>query len=157
MNSKKRRGSHKTLALSGFQVNGIAMLFVYGNRMTVKDADCQYSHTFAKTGLYPSSELVCPLWDFCGSGCPIRPLLARLTLLTPPSGQTRGYRGSRLHINCTGTGSPTVILDAGLGGTSLDWSKVQPVVARFTRVCSYCQGRRTHEPIWNWPPWLNEL
>ncbi len=30
-----------------------------------------------------------------------------------------------------------MILDAGLGGTSLDWSKVQPVVARFTRVCSY--------------------
>jgi pimeloyl-ACP methyl ester carboxylesterase len=45
--------------------------------------------------------------------------------------------GYQLHINCTGTGSPTVILDAGLGGTSLDWSKVQPAVARFTRVCSY--------------------
>src|SRR5437660_2176721 len=45
--------------------------------------------------------------------------------------------GYRLHINCTGTGSPTVILDAGLGGSSLDWSKVQPAVARFTRVCSY--------------------
>lgn len=45
--------------------------------------------------------------------------------------------GYRLHIHCTGTGSPTVILDAGLAGTSLDWSKVQPAVARFTRVCSY--------------------
>src|SRR5690349_12648719 len=45
--------------------------------------------------------------------------------------------GYKLHINCTGTGSPTVILDAGLGGTSLDWSKVQPAVTRFTRVCSY--------------------
>ena len=30
-----------------------------------------------------------------------------------------------------------MILDAGLGGSSLDWSKVQPAVARFTRVCSY--------------------
>ena len=45
--------------------------------------------------------------------------------------------GYRLHINCTGTGSPTVILDAGLGGRSLDWSLVQPGVATFTRVCSY--------------------
>ena len=45
--------------------------------------------------------------------------------------------GYRLHINCTGTGSPTVILDAGLGGSSLDWSLVQPEVATFTRVCSY--------------------
>ena len=30
-----------------------------------------------------------------------------------------------------------MVLDAGLGGTSLDWSKVQPAVAHFTRVCSY--------------------
>jgi pimeloyl-ACP methyl ester carboxylesterase len=55
----------------------------------------------------------------------------------PPAGKLVDIGGYRLHINCTGTGSPTVILDAGLGGTSLDWSKVQPGVARFTRVCSY--------------------
>ena len=34
-------------------------------------------------------------------------------------------------------GSPTVLLEAGLGGTSLEWVKVQPAVAQFTRVCSY--------------------
>ena len=55
----------------------------------------------------------------------------------PPPGKLVDVGGYRLHINCTGTGSPTVILDAGLGGTSLDWSKIQPAVARFTRVCSY--------------------
>jgi pimeloyl-ACP methyl ester carboxylesterase len=55
----------------------------------------------------------------------------------PAPGKLVDIGGYRLHINCTGTGSPTVILDAGLGGTSLDWSKVQPAVARFTRVCSY--------------------
>src|SRR5947209_14532237 len=55
----------------------------------------------------------------------------------PPPGKLVDIGGYRLHINCTGTGSPTVILDAGLGSTSLDWSKVQPGVARFTRVCSY--------------------
>jgi pimeloyl-ACP methyl ester carboxylesterase len=54
-----------------------------------------------------------------------------------PPGKLVDIGGYRLHINCTGTGSPTVILDAGLGGTSLDWSKIQPAVARFTRVCSY--------------------
>ena len=43
----------------------------------------------------------------------------------------------RLHIYCTGEGLPSVVLDAGLGGTSLDWAKVQPEVAKFTRVCSY--------------------
>jgi pimeloyl-ACP methyl ester carboxylesterase len=55
----------------------------------------------------------------------------------PAPGKLVDIGGYQLHVNCTGTGSPTVILDAGLGGTSLDWSKVQPAVARFTRVCSY--------------------
>ncbi len=55
----------------------------------------------------------------------------------PASGKLINVGGYRLHINCIGTGSPTVILDAGLGGSSLDWSLVQPEVATFTRVCSY--------------------
>src|SRR5262249_33516608 len=55
----------------------------------------------------------------------------------PPPGKLVDIGGYQLHINCTGAGSPTVILDAGLGGSSLDWSLVQPAVARFTRVCSY--------------------
>ena len=55
----------------------------------------------------------------------------------PAPGRLVDIGGCQLHINCTGSGGPTVILDAGLGGSSLDWSKVQPDVARFTRVCSY--------------------
>lgn len=43
----------------------------------------------------------------------------------------------RLHLNCIGQGSPTVIFDSGLGGSSLDWIRVQPEVASFTRACSY--------------------
>lgn len=43
----------------------------------------------------------------------------------------------RLHLNCSGEGSPTVIFDSGLGGSSLDWVRVQPQVASFTRACSY--------------------
>jgi len=45
----------------------------------------------------------------------------------------------RLHINCSGTGNagPTIVLDSGLGMSSLDWSKVQPEIAKFARVCSY--------------------
>ncbi|MCU1298806.1 MAG: alpha/beta hydrolase fold protein [Acidobacteriaceae bacterium] len=45
--------------------------------------------------------------------------------------------GERLHINCTGQGSPTVIMDAGLGDSSVTWELVQPEVSKFTRVCSY--------------------
>ena len=43
----------------------------------------------------------------------------------------------RLNINCTGQGSPTVILEAGLASISLTWRQVQQGVATFTRVCSY--------------------
>jgi pimeloyl-ACP methyl ester carboxylesterase len=45
--------------------------------------------------------------------------------------------GFRLHANCTGTGSPTVVLESALGGSSLSWSLVQPTLERLTRVCSY--------------------
>src|SRR5690349_6591887 len=55
----------------------------------------------------------------------------------PPAGQMVDVGGYRLHIQCVGTGSPTVVLDAGLGGSSLDWSLVQPAMAATTRVCAY--------------------
>jgi pimeloyl-ACP methyl ester carboxylesterase len=43
----------------------------------------------------------------------------------------------RMNIDCSGQGSPTVILESGLGGPSVDWFMVQPEVAKFARVCSY--------------------
>jgi len=55
----------------------------------------------------------------------------------PPPGQLVDVGGHRLHLWCTGTGNPVVILETGLGGSSADWGFVQPEVARFTRVCSY--------------------
>lgn len=45
--------------------------------------------------------------------------------------------GRRLNLRCSGNGAPTVILDIGLGLTSMDWHKVQPSIAKTTRVCSY--------------------
>jgi len=45
--------------------------------------------------------------------------------------------GRSMHIDCTGEGSPAVILDSGLGDSFLSWRKVQPQIASFTRVCSY--------------------
>jgi pimeloyl-ACP methyl ester carboxylesterase len=55
----------------------------------------------------------------------------------PPPGQMVDVGGYRLHLHCVGTGSPTVVLDAGLGGSSLDWSLVQPEIGQTTRVCAY--------------------
>ena len=45
--------------------------------------------------------------------------------------------GYRLHMVCAGVGSPTVILDSGLGGSSFEWQGVAASVATFTRVCAY--------------------
>ena len=45
--------------------------------------------------------------------------------------------GRRIHFNCMGSGSPTVIMTAGLGDWSASWRKVQPTVARSTRVCTW--------------------
>ncbi len=39
----------------------------------------------------------------------------------PPPGQLVDVGGHRLHVYCVGQGSPTVVLDAGLGAFSLDW------------------------------------
>ena len=55
----------------------------------------------------------------------------------PPPGQMVDVGGYRLHINCTGTGSPTVVIDAGWGDWSLAWSWVQREVAKTTQVCTY--------------------
>lgn len=56
----------------------------------------------------------------------------------PPPGQLLDIGGYRLHINCEGTGSPTVVIEAGWGDWSASWSSmVQPEVARTTRVCTY--------------------
>jgi pimeloyl-ACP methyl ester carboxylesterase len=52
-------------------------------------------------------------------------------------GQLIDIGGYQLHINCRGQGSPTVILDSGLGDSYISWHKVQPEIAKFTRICSY--------------------
>src|SRR4051812_3258079 len=55
---------------------------------------------------------------------------------TPPGAIIRSHLGA-LHLFCTGHGAPTVLLEAGIGGNVLDWSLVQPKLARSVRVCSY--------------------
>ncbi|MEE8321721.1 MAG: alpha/beta hydrolase [Gammaproteobacteria bacterium] len=43
----------------------------------------------------------------------------------------------RLHIHCTGTKSPSVIIDSGLGGFSLEWWQIQKTLSSQIRICSY--------------------
>ena len=55
----------------------------------------------------------------------------------PQEGKSVDVGGYNLNINCTGQGSPTVVLEAGLGVPAISWRAVQPEIAKFTRVCSY--------------------
>ena len=45
--------------------------------------------------------------------------------------------GHRLYIECTGSGGPAVILQAGLGASSSSWVGIAPAVAATTTVCAY--------------------
>lgn len=58
-------------------------------------------------------------------------------LFTTPPGRLVDVGGHRLHIQCEGERSPSVVFDAALGGSSLSWSLVVPGVASITRVCAY--------------------
>ena len=45
--------------------------------------------------------------------------------------------GRRLNLYCLGQGSPTVILESGLGGSTIVWRTVHADLAKTTRVCAY--------------------
>jgi pimeloyl-ACP methyl ester carboxylesterase len=87
------------------------------------------------------------------------PLLAAARSATPAIGSSSEANGDvaglvdigagrRLYLECRGTGSPTVILEAGAGNDADNWdtsglpegslqTAVLPGVASFTRVCAY--------------------
>jgi pimeloyl-ACP methyl ester carboxylesterase len=55
----------------------------------------------------------------------------------PPPGVLVNVHGHKMHIYCVGEGSPTIVLDHAGGGSSVDWSLIQPKLAAHTRVCAY--------------------
>ena len=72
------------------------------------------------------------------------PFIFALVLLFSPhiscakeKGRLVDVGGRKMHIVCVGTGSPTVVLESGMGDNWERWSKVQPAVARSYRTCSY--------------------
>src|SRR4051812_11989969 len=54
-----------------------------------------------------------------------------------PPGRFVSVGTHHLHLHCLGAGSPPVVFDAALGGSSLSWTRVQPAVAAFTTACAY--------------------
>jgi len=64
-------------------------------------------------------------------------------------GQLVDVGGHRLHLRCVGSGTPTVLLESGLGETGAYWGWISPAVARDTRVCVYDRaGRGWSDPVY---------
>jgi pimeloyl-ACP methyl ester carboxylesterase len=92
----------------------------------------------------------------CASAAPVAPPTphAPPTIFSPPSitlippaalpGEKVDVGGYELYLYCTGAGSPTVILEAGLGGDATSWTQVQSEVAKFTSACSYDRAGLAH-------------
>lgn len=101
----------------------------------------QYRHT---SGRSPLSGMKIPgLVQLFGWRLPLGVVLLSWALASTahPLGKVPGdlveVEGRLMHLYCHGTGSPTVILDTGLGGASLEWLPVLKRVARFTQTCLY--------------------
>jgi len=57
-------------------------------------------------------------------------------------GQLVDVGGHRLHLLCVGSGTPTVILESGLGEAAAYWGWISTAVAHDTRVCAYDRAGR---------------
>ncbi len=65
----------------------------------------------------------------------------------PSTGRLIDVGGHDLYLNCVGSGSPTVVLEPGAGGTSSQMGWITPQIAAHTRVCAYDRaGRGWSEP-----------
>ena len=77
-----------------------------------------------------------------------------------PPGKLIDVGGWRLHLHCTGEakpGDPTVILEAGLGDFSVEWSLVQLRLATFVRVCSYDRAGTGWSDLGPHPRTMNQV
>lgn len=77
----------------------------------------------------------------------IQEQIDRRTIAVP--GRLIDVGGRRLHLHCTGSGSPTSVLVSGLAESSTYWRGwITPVVARTTTVCAYDRAGQG----WSDPP-----
>ncbi len=68
---------------------------------------------------------------------PVATAMPTSTPLRETQGEYIDVGSRQLFITCMGEGSPTVILEAGMGAGHSTWAGVQPSLARITHVCSY--------------------
>src|SRR5688572_13677280 len=71
------------------------------------------------------------LWFFFTAAIAAQPALP------PPPGKLFDIGGRRLHMLCSGTGSPTVLFEVGASAFSIDYVFVQRELEKSHRVCVY--------------------
>jgi pimeloyl-ACP methyl ester carboxylesterase len=71
------------------------------------------------------------------TSCVFTPVFTQSEDLGPPPGRLVDIGGRKIHMICTGSGSPTVVLEAGASAFAIDWTLVQKELAGTNRVCSY--------------------
>jgi hypothetical protein len=72
----------------------------------------------------------------------------KVTVTDVGSGDAVDVGGRHMYVECSGSGSPTVLLEAGFGGTSNNWATVLPELGRTTRTCAYDRaGLGASDPI----------
>jgi pimeloyl-ACP methyl ester carboxylesterase len=69
----------------------------------------------------------------------------------PMRGSLVDINTHQLHLYCVGEGTPTVIMEAGLGNMTLSWTRVQSDLALETRVCSYDRAGYGHSEAGPFP------
>ncbi|XGX80399.1 Putative aminoacrylate hydrolase RutD [Terrabacter sp. BE26] len=86
---------------------------------------------------------VCAVLALCAIGGGWQ-TLSQATTTNPflASGRLVDVGGHQLRLDCTGSASPTVVLEPGAGGTSASMGWIAPAVAKQTRVCVYDRAGR---------------
>jgi pimeloyl-ACP methyl ester carboxylesterase len=96
------------------------------------------SSRFGRWLLYPVAVLLAVV----SVGAGTETVLSRTAPDYAMPGQLVDVGGHRLHLHCTGSGSPTVVLEPGAGMSSSTMGWIAPAVALDTRVCVYDRAGR---------------
>ncbi|MBU0731479.1 alpha/beta hydrolase [Patescibacteria group bacterium] len=57
--------------------------------------------------------------------------------LFSPAGEIYKVNSQDMHLYCTGEGSPIILLESGMGGSTLDWRYIQSELSQYSKVCSF--------------------
>jgi len=88
------------------------------------------------------------LYALCALGGAYETIREALDRRIVAPGQLVDVGGHRLHLRCAGSGTPTVLLESGLGETAAYWGWISPAIARDTKVCVYDRpGRGWSDPV----------